>query len=352
VFAGPRYEGPPSDHFDGRVFTNQDPVAHGSVGRFLRWQLRRERGPWVAIPDAAPGPAPPEGVGPGRLRVTWVNHATALLQVDGLNVLTDPIWSERCSPVSWAGPRRVRVPGIRFEDLPPIDVVLVSHNHYDHCDLPTLRRLAAEHGPRFLVPLGLRALLEGEGIARVEELDWWAEAGLGDDPAVEAVCVPAQHFSNRGLTDRNATLWAGWVLRTAAGPVYFAGDTGFGRHFAQVRDRFGPPRLALLPIGAFRPRWFMAAVHVDPVEAVRAHQLLGAGTSLAIHHGTFALGDDGQTEPAEELAAALADAGVSPGRFWTLEHGEGREVPPLPGLAVEVGAGDGAAQSPGGRGSR
>lgn len=325
VFSAPGYRGPASDHFDGERFFNREPVENRTTA-FFKWMATRRKGPWREWTDAEPGPAPPRRVGAGELRVTFVNHATVLVQMDGLNLLTDPIWSERCSPVSWAGPRRHRPPGIRFEDLPPIDAVLVSHNHYDHLDVPTLRRLHAEHRPRFLVGLGNAALLDAEGIDRVDELDWGDAVDLSD--AVRATFVRARHFSGRGLTDRDRTLWGGFIVEGPAGPVYFAGDTGFGGHFAEIRARFGPPRLALLPIGAYRPRWFMAPVHLSPADAVRAHQVLEAHVSVAIHYGTFRLADDGQDEPAEHLSMALNAAGVSPARFWLLPEGEGRPVPP------------------------
>ncbi len=224
------------------------------------------------------------------LRVTFVNHATVLLQIAGVNVLTDPIWSRRASPLPFAGPRRRRPPGIRFVDLPPIDLVLISHNHYDHLDLPTLQALARSHAPRFITTLGNAALLQREGIEPVTEMDWWQEQPLPG--GLRLTCVPAQHFSARGLCDRCRTLWCGFVLHGRGGPIYFAGDTGWGSHFSEIARRFGPPRLALLPIGSHLPRWFMRPVHLSPAEAVRAHQVLGAQASMAIHFGTFPMADD------------------------------------------------------------
>jgi L-ascorbate metabolism protein UlaG (beta-lactamase superfamily) len=325
IFAAPRYHGPTTDHFDGSHFHNER-EAEPSRDIF-KWLANRQPGPWSPQPDAPPGPKPVARVGAGQMRVTWINHATALLQMDGLNILTDPIWSERCSPVSFAGPKRVRPPGIRFEDLPPIDVVLISHDHYDHMDAPTLRRLQAAFRPRFVVGLGNAKLLERWGISGVDELDWWQ--GFPLSPDVRLTSVPAQHFSNRSLTDRNVTLWTGYVLEGTAGAAYFAGDTGFGPHYEEISRRFGPLRLALLPIGAFRPEWFMGPIHMSPTEAVRAHLALHAKTSVAIHFGTFPLADDGETEPVEKLAEALAAQGVAKDAFWALGFGEGRDVPPL-----------------------
>jgi L-ascorbate metabolism protein UlaG (beta-lactamase superfamily) len=321
VFSAPPYRGPASGAFDGERFHNALAVPGHGLGSFWKWQRTRRPGPWRRI-DAEPGPAPPRRVDGGAMRVTYVNHATVLVQMDGLNVLTDPIWSERCSPVSWAGPRRMRPPGIRFEDLPPIDLVLVSHNHYDHLDLSTLRRLSARK-PRILVGLGNRALLAGEGIAS-NELDWGQEATVGP---LRVTAVPARHFSGRGLCDRNRTLWTGFVVQGPSGAVYFAGDTGFGPHFADIGRRFGPLRLALLPIGAFLPSWFMSPIHISPDEALRAHGDLRASTSVAIHFGTFPLGDDGQDEAPKRLTRAIEAARPVP-RFWILGFGEGRDVPP------------------------
>ena len=327
VFSGPRYTGPTSDHFNGERFLNQSGARAQGFSAIFKWARTRKPGPWREQLDAPYGPPPPRRVGLGELRVTFVNHATTLLQFDGLNVLTDPIWSDRCSPLSFAGPKRFRPPGLRFEDLPPIDAVVLSHNHYDHMDLPTLKRLEAAWHPRFFTGMGNRALLEKAGLSRVAELDWWQALPLS--PGVTVSSVPAQHFSNRGLCDQDATLWTGYVFTGPAGPIYFAGDTGYGPHFRQIRERFGPVRLALLPIGAYKPEWFMAPVHVSPAEAVRAHRDLQAQTSAAIHFGTFALGDDGQEEPPRALAEALSQSGPDTSPFWVLGFGEGRDVPPL-----------------------
>jgi len=328
AFSAPGYEGERTDHFDGERFHNPGNAPEHGPADLLRWQTSRRPGPWSAPTDTAAGRPPPRRVGTGELRVTFVGHSTVLIQMDGLNILTDPMWSERASPIGWAGPMRVRPPGIRFRDLPPIDVVLISHNHYDHLDLPTLARLWRTHGPRIFVPLGDAALLAGEGIKGTTELDWWQEAPLSGD--VRLVCVPAQHFSQRGTCDRNRTLWAGYVIEGPAGRVYFAGDTGYGPHFAAIRERLGPPRLALLPIGAYRPRWFMRRAHLSPADAVEAGGVLGAQRSMAIHFGTFRLGDDGRDEPLDDLAAALEGAGVARDHFWALGFGEGRDVPPTP----------------------
>jgi L-ascorbate metabolism protein UlaG (beta-lactamase superfamily) len=326
VFAAPTHEGPVSDHFDGERFFNHVST-EGRFTDFLRWRMDRDLGPWEEWTDSVPGAPPPERVAGGRLRATFVNHSTVLVQMDGLNILTDPVWSERVSPVSWAGPARKRAPGLRFEDLPPIDLVLVSHNHYDHLDVPTLQRLSETHAPRVLAGLGNAQYLSSEGIERAEDMDWSDRVEVA--PGVTVSCVPVQHFSGRGLSDRNGTLWCGFVIEGPSGRVYFAGDTGYGPHFAETRRLFGPMRLALLPIGAYRPKWFMSPVHTSPAEALRAHHDLDAGTSIGIHFGTFALADDGQTEPTDDLRAALEADPDGGTRFWALEHGEGRDVPQL-----------------------
>lgn len=296
LLSAPRYKGPRSDHFDGKRFHNLEPTEHAGAADMIKWMSSRDEGPWEEWREIGTPAVPPQRV--AGLRVTWVNHATMLIQTENVNILTDPIWSNRCSPVPFAGPRRHHAPGVRFEDLPPIDVVILSHNHYDHMDVPTLDRLKREHNPKIFAGLGNGAFLEG-----AIDLDWWQSAEIA--PNVTLHAVPAQHFSSRGLADRDANLWCGWVIETPRGPVYFAGDTGWGLHFQMIRDRFGPPRVALLPIGAFRPVWFMRAVHISPQEAVRAAHVLGAKVSIPMHYGTFHLGDDGQDEPVEVLKKAL-----------------------------------------------
>ncbi|MFL5320790.1 MAG: MBL fold metallo-hydrolase [Myxococcaceae bacterium] len=325
ALSAPRYGGPSSDHFDGKKFHNlEDTKDHTNTGDFLRWQLTRNPGPWRGFEEKTPGPKPPDRVGEGQLRVTFINHATTLIQLEGLNVLTDPIWSDRCSPFSFAGPSRRVPPGIRFEDLPPIDVVLVSHNHYDHMDVPTLRKLVEKFHPKIFVGLGNTAFLSGKDITGSTDLDWWQSVELS--PSVRLHSVPMQHFSNRGLVDSDANLWTGFLLQTKAGNVLFAGDTGFGPHWKLIREKFGQPRLAVLPIGAFRPEWFMSRIHMSPEQAVQAHEILGAHTSVAIHFGTFQLADDGQDEAPMRLRNAVEKASGTKPDFRILGFGEGLDV--------------------------
>lgn len=312
-----------SDHFDGRRFHNQVRSVHRSITDFVKWMRNREPGQWETLTAVEPGQRPPERC--ASLRATFINHSTVLLQVNGVNILTDPIWSRRASPFSWIGPTRVRPPGIRFEDLPPIDVVLISHSHYDHMDIPTLKSLKAAHNPLFVVGLGSAAVLRRHGISNVQELDWWQQLAIGEDITLSG--VPAQHFSQRTPWDRDKRLWLGYVLQSPSGAIYFAGDTGMGPHFEQIRQCFGPMTLSLLPIGAYKPRWFMAPMHLSPHEAVLVHQQLQSDYSIGIHFGTFELADDSRDEPVEELSRMRAKEGISAGRFQVLDFGEGLDIP-------------------------
>jgi L-ascorbate metabolism protein UlaG (beta-lactamase superfamily) len=314
------------NHFDGQRFYNVPDRDHAGIGDGLKWYVNRDPGPWdEPQQDVEFGEPPPRNVVGGEARVTYVNHATVLIQINGVNILTDPVYAERVGPVSWLAIRRVRPPGIRFDDLPKIDAVLVSHNHYDHLCLETLKRLTDRDRPAICTGLRVGALLEDVEIGPVKELDWWESEML--DRGVEITFVPAQHFSNRGAFDRFETLWGGFVVASEEHRIYFAGDTGEGPHFQEIAERVGPPDLALLPIGAFRPRHIMGPIHLSPGDAVAAHTQLGARHSVGIHFGTFPLADDGQREPLELLDDALTAAGLSRDDFWVLGFGEGRDVP-------------------------
>jgi L-ascorbate metabolism protein UlaG (beta-lactamase superfamily) len=323
-----KYQGPATDHFNGEFFFNPDHEQLRGVGSAFQWLKNRQPGPWKKWTDSGPGLTPPERVTGGNLRVTFVGHSSVLIQMDGLNILCDPVWSMRASPVPFAGPKRHRPPGIRFDQLPTIDLVLQSHDHYDHFDVPTYRKIAAaKWGTKYAVPLGVADRLISKRLAAVRaisELDWGDSVQISSHVRVTA--VPALHFSGRGLRDRNRTLWCGYVVEGPSGRVYFAGDTAYGTHFRQIAERFPQVRLALIPIGAYRPQWFMGPVHISPQDAVKAHEDLGASTSVAIHFGTFRLADDGEDEPVNELRKELNTRKVEH-RFWTLEPGEGREVP-------------------------
>jgi N-acyl-phosphatidylethanolamine-hydrolysing phospholipase D len=255
-------------------------------------------------------------------RVTWIGHSTLLVQIDGVNVLTDPQWSERASPVSFAGPRRFTRPGLRFEDLPPIHVVLISHDHYDHLDVRTVRRLAATHRPRFYVPLGLRAWFADLGIDDVVELDWWdtrTERGLA------LTCVPAQHFSGRAPWNQNRTLWSGWTVAGRTKRLYFAGDTGYdGAEAKEIGARLGPFDLAAIAIGAYVPAVIMRPSHTTPEEALQIFADVRATRFLPIHWGTFDLAEEPLDEPPRRLETEARRLGLGADRVWVLKHGETR----------------------------
>ncbi|MCW5661315.1 MAG: MBL fold metallo-hydrolase [Burkholderiaceae bacterium] len=268
--------------------------------------------------------------------VTWIGHATVLVQLGGLNVLTDPMFSNRASPLSFLGPSRAQKPGLWPHELPRIDLVVISHNHYDHLDAASVKLLAAQNGgpPLFVVPLGLKRWFAGEGISHVVELDWWQSHKLGD---VEVVLTPVQHWSGRSLTDRMETLWGGYALFAPQLHVFFAGDTGYSKDFADIRARFADRQgaasgggfdIALVPIGSYEPRWFMREQHVNAEEAVRIHLDVGAKASLGIHWGTFELTDESLDEPPQKLAEARRGLNVDDSRFFTLAVGQTRRLPP------------------------
>lgn len=331
------YRGAVSDHFDGRRFSNLDPTPDKSLGDLWRWQVTADKGPWAAWIDEPPGPKPDPRVADGSIRVTWINHATLLVQLDGVNILTDPIYSERASPFPWIGPKRHRVPGIRFEDLPPIDGIVVSHNHYDHMDVPTLRRLTpAGAAPTVLVGLGNDSYLTARGVQNVKGIDWWDTHQVG---TVHITAVPVQHWSARARSDRRHTLWAGYVIQGPSGSVYFGGDTGYGRHFVLTRSRIGAPDVALLPIGAYRPTWFMRDNHMAPAEAVQAAKDLGATIAIPMHFDTWQLGDDGDQEPLNDLEKALAVDTGARATWRVIRHGIAHTIRPIrltPGVGEAV----------------
>jgi L-ascorbate metabolism protein UlaG (beta-lactamase superfamily) len=321
------YHGPISDHFDGERFFNGHGARPRGRGAYLRWKVdRRWRGTKAKWPAWAPSPytdRPPARVEGRALRISYVGHASFLIQAGGLNILLDPVWSQRVSPLPFVGPKRVNDPGIAFADLPPIDVVLVSHGHYDHLDVATLSRLAAAHRPRVVTPLGNDAIMRAHDAAvAAEAYDWGDRIKLGTGVAV--TLVPTQHWSARNLSDRNMSLWASFVIDAPGGPVYFVADSGYGdgRHFRAVRERHGPVRLAILPIGAYEPRWFMRDSHMDPAESVQAFFDCGAEFALAHHYGTFQLTDEAIDAPLIALAEALRMRAISGERFRVLRPGQ------------------------------
>lgn len=326
------------DHFDSSKthhtpsgFRNNHPHAEHGLVALLRWQWERWQRRWTRRATApVPALAPND---PGYLKandrdttVTWIGHSTLLLQVAGINLVTDPHLTDRASPLSWVGPKRNVPPGLGLGELPCLDLVLLSHNHYDHLDLPTLRWLGqqpCERQPQAVVPLGLKAFLAEQGLRKVVELDWWEHVCFRD-AVIHA--VPAQHFSARTPFDRNQTLWAGYVVEHPVCRFFFAGDTGYCADFQIIGQKLGPMDLAAIPIGAYEPRWFMHALHVTPEEAVKIHQDVRSRRSVGIHWGTFELTDEPLDEPPKRLRAALARAGISAEEFFVMQHGETRRL--------------------------
>jgi L-ascorbate metabolism protein UlaG (beta-lactamase superfamily) len=318
---------PVSDHCDGEHFFNppgwRTPPAFSTLPKWWAQQLflgQRKRWPRTVPPPATP--VLPASVPAGQIAVTFIGHSTFLLQLPGLNLLTDPIFSPRASPFAWAGPKRIRPPALPLAQLPPIDFVLLSHNHYDHLDLAALRWLARERNPVVLTPLGNKSWLEKRGVGHAVELDWW-QAHVAR-PELKVICTPAQHFAARWPWDRGRSLWGGFALETSASRIYFAGDSGYCSGFQAIGERLGPFDLSFLPIGAYEPRWFMEPVHCTPDEAVRVHRDVRSRQSVGMHFGTFQLTDEGIDEPLHALAAARSAQGVPAEEFTTMEFGETR----------------------------
>jgi L-ascorbate metabolism protein UlaG (beta-lactamase superfamily) len=295
--------------YDGEKFQNLEPFPPKSFFSLMKWKLfKNDRKEWPEWLDLPMGNKPIERTKKGEIIYTVVNHATVLLQVDGINILTDPIWSMRTSPVSFAGPKRIHAPTIRFEDLPPIDVVVISHNHYDHLDIPTLKDLSDKHSPIILVGLKNGELLKSEGIKNFVEMDWYQKY---DYKELKITFMPNQHWSARGLFDKFETLWGGYIIESKRGEIYFAGDTGYGKFFKEIKKEFKNIILSFLPIGAYEPRWFMKPAHINPEEAVKGHIELGSKHSVGIHFGTFQLTDEGRDEPIDALKRSLKGVDIS-----------------------------------------
>ena len=315
----------PAHHTD-RGFRNAIAINHGGAAVALPFFLRRAAWLWRTRPGAAPliandGAYLRKNASHSVPTVTWIGHATVLVQMDHATFVTDPMWSEWASPLPWLGPRRFVPPGLAFEALPPIDFVLVSHNHYDHLDVPSLRRLAAR-GTRFVVPLKVGALLARAGIGPIDELDWWQSLTVGP---ITIHCVPSQHWSKRGFADDNTSLWAGWAVHGPTRRFYFAGDSGYFPGFAEIGSRLGPFDLAAMPIGAYEPRAMMRTVHLNPEEALQAALDIGAERILGVHYGTFDLTDEPPDEPPRRLHAEAERRGLGDARVWTPALGEIRD---------------------------
>jgi|RhiMethySRZTD1v2_1073278.scaffolds.fasta_scaffold11473_13 L-ascorbate metabolism protein UlaG (beta-lactamase superfamily) len=306
-----------SDHFDGRRFHNPTGPQPQPFSKVPRMLLERRSTPWPRYVEDPPQTLP--GVDGTSAVVTFIGHATFLIQTSSGNILTDPIYSDVAGPLNTFGPRRVRRPAVALDDLPPIAIVLLSHNHYDHCDLPTLRQIATRFDPVVITPIGNGRLARSAGIRRVEELDWWQQAS---STGIPITATPAHHFSARHPFDRNRALWSGFLVKTGTKQIYFAGDTAYGAFFRDIRHRLAPIDLALLPIGAYEPRWFMQSVHMNPAEAVQAHIDLESSQSVGMHFGTFPMTIEGIDEPVRALEVALRANRIDPSRFRTLRFGE------------------------------
>ncbi len=321
---GTAYSGRSSDHFDGSRFFNPKP--DHTFMDMVKWLWEMETVEWPEWVEDSKQPPPKKIVAHNHLRVTYINQATVLIQMDGLNILTDPIWSFRASPMTWIGPKRVRAPGVALNKLPEIDYILISHDHYDHLDLPTLKKLIRHHNPTVLTGLGVKKLLASKGLGNTVEMDWW-DTYSTKVPDVNITFVPSRHGSGRGPFSGNKTLWGGYVIETPAGQVYYAGDTGFGDFIYLIQKRYTRVRLAILPIGSYEKRWFMKSQHMNPDDALRVHKILNARQSMGFHYGTF-IEHPEQTIDAHEkdLSIGLRKYKIQPEQFWILKFGEGRNV--------------------------
>jgi N-acyl-phosphatidylethanolamine-hydrolysing phospholipase D len=315
----------------------RNPWPHSSpkgFGAVIKWMLTRSRQSSPSRHDVVPVAAHNAAAqrDTSDLAVTWIGHSTFLVQCDGLSILTDPIWSTRASPVKFAGPKRLVPPGMNFADLPAVDITVLSHDHYDHFDDSTIRRLVHRFPEMtWCVPLGVAPLVRKRGAVKVIEMDWWDEQEVA---GVRIGCTPAQHFSGRYPWNRNANLWCGWTIAFSSRKVFFAGDTALHPEFADIARRFGPFDLSILPIGAYEPRWFMRSVHMTPEDTVAAFRELAAADSsgqsvmVGSHWGTFRLTDEPVMQPPELTRSTWSASGLSPDRLWILAHGETRTLSP------------------------
>lgn len=315
------YHGPISDHFNGKHFYNPSMLGkptHKSTLDLLKWQWSRHRSEWPSHVLNEPHPPLPVVTNPNEVQATFINHSTVLLQTKEVNFLTDPIWAERASPFTFWGPKRVRNPGLEWSELPRIDVVLISHNHYDHMNLETLVRLKNQFDPLFIVPLGNASILKYKGITKIVELDWWQTYHFKN---AIITLLPTLHWSARWLNDKFRALWGSYGIDVAHQKIYFAGDTGYSDLFSQIHARWGAPTLTFLPIGSYEPRWFMKNNHLNPEEAILAFKDLQAKKAIAIHYGTFQLSDEAYTQPESDLKLGLKKAGINENDFIILKEG-------------------------------
>ncbi len=322
-----------SDHQTSGRFKNTYLNAKSRRADFFRWRfgLGPKEKPALApetVPAYQPQVVTPDlnrlnHPDPETIQITWIGHDTFLIQVAGLNILTDPIFSDHASPLNFIGPKRIIPLPLQQEDLPLIQATIISHNHYDHLDSATITKLG--NTTKFFVPLGLSPWFRNLGVDDVMELDWWQAAEFG---SVRLHCVPAQHFSMRTPFDANQTLWSGWVMATPAGNIFYAGDTGYSPDFQKIGRRLGPMRLALIPIGGYMPRWFMKPMHLNPAEAVMVHQDVGSRQSIGMHWGTFKLTEEPLAEPPLFLEKVLKQKSIKLDEFTILNIGETKILSP------------------------
>jgi len=312
------YKGPRTSHFNGKRFKNPSRRSAKGFKDVFKYIVKGEKDRWSKIDNPFVRDTQVEDANSDEIKVHFVNHSTFLIQIGEVNILTDPIWSDYCSPLPLPMLKRKRPPGISFDKLPRIDLVLISHNHYDHLDKKSIHRISKNHKAQAVTCLGNSPAIRAMGIEQTMELDWWQKIKIGE---VEIEAVPANHFSSRGTFDRNTSLWCGFILRAKGKQLYFIGDTGYGNIFKEIGQKYGAIDLALIPIGAFKPRWFMGPIHISPEEAVAVHQDIKSKKSIAMHYGTFALADDSPQRAIKEFEEAKKLNGISDEEFFLLEEG-------------------------------
>lgn len=311
------YKGPVSDHFDGKKFYNRGREAKGfrEVGNYA---AKRVPDKWVenyenyTRNDAIPIPNSDD------IQFIFVNHSSFLIQHQDVNILTDPIWSKRCSPFQFAGPKRMRPPGLAFEVLPKIDIVLISHNHYDHLDRLTIKELNKQHQPTYIAPLGMKQIMSKFGCQKIIVLDWWESCQVNN---LRITATPANHFSSRGIRDRNTSLWCGYHIQSENKKIHFVGDTGYSSVFKEIGNRLGPMDISFIPIGAYLPEWFMSPIHVNPHESIKIHFDIKSKQSVAMHFGTFPLADDNPERSTSRLVKARQESNLSEHEFMIPDEG-------------------------------
>ncbi len=317
------HKGSETNHFKDGRFHNIDDQNRG-FWPVLKWLMTRKKAEWPENVSNKTYPVPPKTVQGNKVKITFIGHITFLIQTQGVNILTDPVWSDHVGPTSWLGPDRTRQAALKLKDIPKIDIIILSHDHYDHADVESLKFFIDRDNPKIYTGLGVDKAMQADGIiGDYQIMDWWNTLPFSD--VLKITFVPVQHFSGRGLFSRNATLWGGFVLETPGNKIFFAGDTGYCPHFAEIHDKFGPMDISLLPIGAYEPRWFMKHVHMNPDDAVMAHKDLKSKLSIGTHFGTFQLTDEPINQPIKDLQTALEKHSVNPEKFLTLDFGQGSD---------------------------